>query len=114
MGLILPSRSSNEYSKTTRLPRTQYLFSKGQSTITEEVHLQVFYTVLFLNRLSDLKLKALYLFFDKSSAFWPHNIRDSLKVFRVRSQRQVIDRGALSCFSASIAEYKSSWRVSSY
>jgi len=81
MGLILLSRSPNEYSKTTRLPRTQYLFSKGQSTITEEVHLQVFYTVLFLNQLSYLKFKALFLYCDKSSAFWPHNIRDSVESF---------------------------------
>lgn len=62
--LNLPSRRCHVYSKTTRLPRTQYPFSKGQSTITEEVHLQVFCTVLFLNQLSDLKLKAFFLYFD--------------------------------------------------
>ena len=81
MWLILPSRSCNVYSKTTRLPRIQYPFSKGQSTITEEVYLQVFYTVLFLNKLSDLKLEAFCLYFDIWSAFWPHNIRDLVESF---------------------------------
>ena len=79
------------YSKTTRLPRTQYPFSKGQSTITEEVHLQVFHTVSFVNQLSNSKCKALYFYSDIRVHFGPVTYEILLKVFRVRSQRQVID-----------------------
>ena len=81
MWLALPSRSCNVYSKTTRLPRTQYPFSKGQSTITEEVHLRVFQTVLFLNKLSYLKFKVAYPYFNILSAFWPQNMRDFVESF---------------------------------